>query len=219
MKISKFIIVILVIFTIITILLNLEKNMEENNKATNETELNFENEIIYVNDNILITNYDIDGRAEEVNLINEYSFLSGILDKNNAEISRQIKIYQRDYKGQKREEYSKFQENTIIYKIKNDDENFIEMNFSENKLLGDCLHTLEESYKDSIIEDEIVQIFKYPNPENQNNVTGLAYFTINGMNFRIKGYNISHENFIKIIKTTIDTYKRSWIREKMKSGI
>lgn len=200
---------LLSVFLMIMILMVGCTNVENNNQITNEDNINHveTKDDIYINDNIINMNYDIDGRAEEVNLLSEYSFLNTVLEQNNAVSSREIKIYLRAYKGQKREEYSKFQENTIIYKLENEDNNFVEMNFSENKLLGDCLHILEEDYKDSTIENEKVHIFEYPNPENKNNITGIAFFNINGVNFRIKVYNISHENFVKILRTTIKSYK------------
>ena len=201
---------LLSVFFMIMILMVGCTNVENNNQITNEN--NFSHvetkDVIYINDNFINMNYDIDGRAEEVNLLNEYNFLNSVLEQNNAVSNREIKIYLREYKGQEREEYSKFQENTIIFKLENRDNNFVEMNFSENKLLGDCFHILEEEYKDSTIENETVHIFEYPNPENKENVTGLAYFTVNGLNFRIKGYNISHKDFIRIIKTTINLYKK-----------
>ena len=64
---------------------------------------------------------------------------------------------------------------------------------TENKVEVGLKFIVRSTYSNEVlmIEDEIVQIFEYPNPENQNNVTGLAYFTINGMNFRIKGYHIA----------------------------
>lgn len=200
---------LLSVFLMIMILMVGCTNVENNNQITNEDNINHveTKDDIYINDNIINMNYDIDGRAEEVNLLSEYSFLNTVLEQNNAVSSREIKIYLREHEGQEREEYSKFQENTIIFKLENKDNNFVEMNFSENKLLGDCLHILEEDYKDSTIENEKVHIFEYPNPENKENVTGLAFFNINGVNFRIKVYNISHENFVKILGTTIKSYK------------
>ena len=200
---------LLSVFLMIMILMVGCTNVENNNQITNEDNINHveTKDDIYINDNIINMNYDIDGRAEEVNLLSEYSFLNTVLEQNNAVSSREIKIYLREHEGQEREEYSKFQENTIIYKLENEDNNFVEMNFSENKLLGDCLHILEEDYKDSTIENETVHIFEYPNPENKNNITGIAFFNINGVNFRIKVYNISHENFVKILRTTIKSYK------------
>ena len=97
----------------------------------------------------------------------------------------------------------------IIYKLMNEEYNFIEMNFSQNRLLGDCIHFSEELYQDSIIQGEKVKIFEYPNPENYNNVTGIAFFYIGDMNFRVKVYNVSHEKFIEIIRDAIKEYKNN----------
>ena len=54
-----------------------------------------------------------------------------------------------------------------------------------------------------------VKIFEYPNPENYNNVTGIAFFYIGDMNFRVKVYNVSHEKFIEIIRDSIREYKNN----------
>ena len=94
----------------------------------------------------------------------------------------------------------------IFYKSNNGEDNFIEISFSENELLGECIHIDDNQYKDSFISNLKVKIFEYPNPENNENVTGKAFFYINGMNFKVKVYNISHEEFISIVREIIENY-------------
>lgn len=124
------------------------------------------------------------------------------------DITRQIKIYQPEFKGQKQEEFSVFQENVIFYKANNGEDNYIEFGFSENELLRECIHISDKEYKDSIILNEKVKIFEYQNPQNSKNITGKAFFYIDGMNFKVKVYNISHEDFIGIVKEIIKNYKK-----------
>lgn len=164
-------------------------------------------DIIYVNEDVVIDSYDVLGRADEVDLIAEYTFLRNVADEMKLDITRQIKIYQPEFKGQKQEEFSVFQENVIFYKVNNGEDNYIEFGFSENELLGECIHISDKEYKDSIILNEKVKIFEYQNPQNSKNITGKAFFYINGMNFKVKVYNISHEDFIGIVKEIIKNYK------------
>lgn len=163
-------------------------------------------DIIAINEDVINDSYDILGRAEEIDLTNEFSFINEVANVLNLQITRQIKIYQPEYKGQKHSEFSRFQENVIFYKSNNGEDNFIEISFSENELLGECIHIDDNQYKDSFISNLKVKIFEYPNPENNENVTGKAFFYINGMNFKVKVYNISHEEFISIVREIIENY-------------
>lgn len=201
-------IVAIIIVALSSVILSAELTEPLKTNMEQKVCINTEEDIICINEDVINDNYDILGRAEEVNLISEYDFLSKIVEKNKFKVTRQIKIYQPEFKGQKQSEFSKFQENMIIYKLMNEEYNFIEMNFSQNRLLGDCIHFSEELYQDSIIQGEKVKIFEYPNPENYNNVTGIAFFYIGDMNFRVKVYNVSHEKFIEIIRDSIREYKK-----------
>lgn len=163
-------------------------------------------DIIAINEDVINDSYDILGRAEEIDLTNEFSFINEVANVLNLQITRQIKIYQPEYKGQKHSEFSRFQENVIFYKSNNGEDNFIEISFSENELLGECIHIDDNQYKDSFISNLKVKIFEYPNPENNENVTGKAFFYINGMKFKVKVYNISHEEFISIVREIIENY-------------
>lgn len=158
-----------------------------------------------------------DGKADERDLTGEYVFLKEIAEKNDLEISRQMKIYIKD---EEKGEYSKFQENFIIYKEKNNNEySSIELTFSENEFIEEKVPADGEWIKPSIIENQKLQIFERQSLENEKNVTGKTLFNINGMNFRINIYNVSHEKFIKIIKTTIKGYKNFEISKVISNQI
>ena len=165
-------------------------------------------DLIYINP-IGISSENMGGRGEYVDLLSEYDFLKRISDNNNLEIGSQMKIYIEEYEWQKAKDYSKFQENVIYYRDKDNDEASISINFSENDLLGEQIPVLHETIKTSIIQNQELQIFERQISENEENVVGKALFDINGMKFKINVYNISHEKFIEIIKTTIIEYEKS----------
>lgn len=200
-------IISILIITLSSLMLTTEVNDFPKIDIGQEMHENTNEDVIYINEYAIADNYDIMGRAEEVDLTDEYTFLENVADTMNFGITRQIKIYQPEFKGQKQDEFSKFQENVIFYKANNGQDNYIEISFSENELLGECIHISDDNYKDSIIKNEKVKIFEYPNPQNKENVTGRAFFNIQGMNFKIKVYNISHEEFINIVRAIIIEYK------------
>ena len=101
-------------------------------------------DIIAINEDVINDSYDILGRAEEIDLTNEFSFINEVANVLNLQITRQIKIYQPEYKGQKHSEFSRFKENVIFYKSNNGEDNFIEISFFENELLGECIHIIED---------------------------------------------------------------------------
>lgn len=165
-------------------------------------------DLIYINP-IGISSENMGGRGDDVDLLSEYDFLKRIADNNNLEIGSQMKIYIEEYEWQKAKDYSKFQENVIYYRDKDNEETSISINFSENDLLGEQIPVLHETIKTSIIQNQELQIFERQISENEENVVGKALFDINGMKFKINVYNISHEKFIEIIKSTIIEYKEN----------
>lgn len=64
------------------------------------------------------------------------------------------------------------------------------------------------TFKDSIIQNEEVHIFEWKVPGDNSQRNCRAQFTVDGMNFVISTYNMSHEEFIKMVKTTIEEYKK-----------
>ena len=146
-------------------------------------------------------------RGVDSDLIYEYEFLKRIAEANKMEISWQRKIYVPEYDGQKWEDFSKFQENVIYYDFKDNKEPTIEITFSENKLRGESIPVIHEGIETSVIQNQELQIFERQISEEEKNITGKALFNINGMNFKVYVYDVSHEEFIEIIRRTIIEYK------------
>lgn len=200
---------IALIVSVVITNVNIEGN---NNMVDNEISkipsVSIQNEDkIFVNQ-LGLDNEDIDGRAEDSDLISEYNFLNEIAVLNNLKVTRQFKVYERAFKGQKREDYSLFQENVICYKQEVEEESSIIINFSELELLGECTPIFSSNLKDSTIQNEKVQIFERIISEEDNMVMGKALFNINGVNFKITVNDISHDDFVQIIKSTIIEYKK-----------
>jgi len=156
-------------------------------------------------------------RAFEVDLISEYDFLEKIAEQSDLYVTCQLKNYVPKHIVQKYEEYSDFQQNIINFYFKDNGEFGVEIEFSENEILGTWKENENKTFLNSIIENEAVHIFewKIPGSDYENNCR--AQFTINGMNFVIKIINASHEKSMNIIKTTIREYK-NFEEEKEKSG-
>ena len=166
-------------------------------------------DIIKVNQ-LGITSENDGARGVDSDLIYEYKFLKRIAEVNNLEISWQRKIYVPEYNGQKWEDFSKFQENVIYYDFKDNKEPTIEITFSENKLRGESIPVIHEGIETSVIQNQELQIFERQISEVEKNITGKALFNINGMNFKVYVYDVSHKEFIEIIRTTIIEYKKDY---------
>lgn len=157
-----------------------------------------------------ITSENDGARGIDSDLIYEYEFLKRIAEVNDLEVSWQRKIYIPENDNQKWEEFSKFQENVIYYDFKDNKNTTIEITFSENKLRGESIPVKHEGTETSIIQNQELQIFERQIPEEEKNITGKALFNINGMNFKVYVYDVSHEEFIKIIRTIIIEYKKDY---------
>lgn len=174
-------------------------------------------DIININNFYRIETEEYAVRGEDTDLISEYSFLRNIAKQNDLDIRHQTRVYISEYKGQKSDKYSKFQENDIIYRFKDNGDFRVEIKFSENEILDEWKENENKTFLESTIENEKVHIFewKIPNDDYQNNFR--AQFEINGINFIIKIINASHDECIKIIKTTIKEYK-NFEKEKKEAG-
>lgn len=164
-------------------------------------------DIIKINPPIITSEND-GARGVEVDLTYEYEFLKRIADANDLEISWQRKIYVPENNNQKWKEFSKFQENVVYYDFKDNKDTTIEITFSENELRGERIPIIHEGIESSIIQNQEVQIFAHYTSEGEKNITGKALFNIDGMNFKIFVYDVSQEDFVEIIKTTIIEYRK-----------
>jgi len=172
---------------------------------------------ININDFYRIDTEEYATRGEDADLVAEYDFFNKIAEKNDLEISRQRRIYISEFDGQKAVEYSKFQENCINYHFKDNKAHYIEIKFSENEILDKWEENSDRTFLISNIENETVHIFEWAIPNDDHQSDCRAQFRINGMNFVIKIVNASHEESIKIIKTTIKEYK-NFEKEKNEAG-
>ena len=177
--------------------------------VTNDKELeDAYNDIINVNDYWSIQTIEYATRGDEIDLTSENIFLKEIAKLNNLEISRQLKLYISEDAKQKAEEYSKFQENLVTYRFNDNREFNVELRFSENEILDVWKENENVVFKDSIIQNEKIHIFEWEIPGDNSQRNCRAQFTVDGMNFIISTYNMSHEEFVKMIKITIGEYKK-----------
>lgn len=174
-------------------------------------------DIININNFYRIETEEYGVICEEADLTFEYDFLKKIAEQNNLIIRHQYKNFMPNHIAQKYEEYADFQQNIVIFNFKDNRDFYIEMEFSENEILDKWQETSSKTFLDSIVENEIVHIFEWKIPEDVYQNKCRAQFTVNGMNFVIEIINASHEESMKIIKTTIREYK-NFEKSKKEAG-
>ena len=103
--------------------------------------------------------------------------------------------------------------NSVIYKFKDNRDYYVEMLFSENEILGTWKENSNNVFVDSVIENETVHLFEWKIAYDDYHNNARAQFNVDGMNFIVKAYDISHEEFIKIVESTIREYKSERIME------
>lgn len=166
------------------------------------------------NKDIIKINYDMDyfyrhteefvGLNKSADVLSEYEFLSEVIDKNNMKVDYQSKLYFSEDNSSNMDDYTKFQENNILCYLNDDEEAIITLTFSNNKIIGTWEAEPKQSFKESTIEKETVYIFERIGIGSS---VMRAQFTVEEMNFIISASNVSRENFIEIIRTTIKAYK------------
>lgn len=166
------------------------------------------------NKDIIKINYDMDyfyrhteefvGLNKSADVLSEYEFLSEVIDKNNMKVDYQSKLYLSEDNSSNMDDYTKFQENNILCYLNDDEEAIITLTFSNNKIIGTWEAEPKQSFKESTIEKETVYIFERIGIGSS---VMRAQFTVEEMNFIISASNVSRENFIEIIRTTIKAYK------------
>lgn len=156
-------------------------------------------------------------KAIEVDLISEYDFLKNIAKQNDLVVGGQLENYISQYIGQRYENYSKFQQNLINFYFIDDGDFGVQIQFSENEILGTWKENENKTFLVSTIDDEMVHIFEWQIPGSDYENECRAQCTVNGMNFVIKIIDASHEESMNIIKSTIREYK-NYDEEKKKAG-
>lgn len=182
-------------------------NINMSGEQINEIPVIENEDIININNFYRIETEEYAVECEEADLVLEYNFLERIAEQNNLNIRYQYKHFMPKHIVQKYKEYADFQQNMVIFNFKDNRDFYIEMKFSENEILDKWKENSSTSFLDSIVENEIVQIFEWKIPEDVYQNKCRAQFTLNGMNFIIEIINASHEEAMKIIKTTIREYK------------
>ncbi len=199
--------------------IGIDGNQNELNKkyaSTGEYNKEKNEDIIYINKYMPLADADIAGRWEDANLIKEFSFLNEIETPHNMKITRQGKIYTKDY--EKDGTQYQVNESKMHFKFKEycamfaDEENSIhtsvQINFSKDELLPDCIEVPEKYMQKSIINNTEVRIYETEEIEDMSKIRGRAYLKCNEYNIKIEVYNITNEEFITLVRSTITNFEK-----------
>lgn len=150
---------------------------------------------------------EIDARWVDFDLLEEFDFLNSIYIPENLDKKRTGKIYVRE--NLKDDNYSVFNENCIMYYDDSEEEGqHININFSKNKLLPDCIPSGIETAKESIIDNTKVKLFATEMLRHPTKIQGEAYFEYSGYKIHIDVYRITQEEFINVVKSVVKEIKK-----------
>ena len=176
---------------------------ESNPKVESTTKVNDE---ININKLEKGSIFDYDAKWLDSNLTEEFLFLKKIDIPEHLSEIRQGKIYVRE--SIEDSNYKEFRQYSISYTDKSEEEiKNIEFNFTNNKLLRDCVPVNLDDGKASIIDGTIVKIFIGERIKEPTLISGEAYFEYNDYKFDIKAYRLSKEEFINIVTSIVKEVK------------
>ena len=183
---------------------NDNKIVEESNpKLESTTKVNDE---ININKLEIGSIFNYDAKWVDANLTEEFLFLNKIDIPEHLSEIRQGKIYVRE--SIEDSNYKEFRQYSIIYTDKSEEEiKNIEFNFTNNKLLRDCVPVNLDDGKASIIDGTIVKIFIGERIKEPTLISGEAYFEYNDYKFDIKTYRLTKEEFINIVTSIVKEVK------------
>lgn len=151
---------------------------------------------------------DIDARCVDTDITEQFSFLNNIyipipLEEKNL---RQGEIYVREDLND--DDYSELYQYFIVYFDNSQPQTkSIEINFSKNELLPDCIPSAIETAKESLINNTKVKLFATEKKDAPSKIRGEAYFEYNGYKFDIEVTMITEEEFIEVVKSVITQVK------------
>ena len=150
--------------------------------------------------------FDYDAKWVDTNLIEEFVFLKKIEIPKYLNEIRQGKIYVRE--NIEDSNYKEFRQYSINYTDKSEEEiKNIELNFTNNKLIRDCIPVDLDNGEASIIDGTIVKIFIGERIKEPTLISGEAYFEYNDYKFDIKAYRLTKEEFINIVTSIVKEVK------------
>lgn len=165
-----------------------------------------------VNDEININKFETgsifnyDTKWVDANLTEEFLFLKKIDVPEFLSEIRQGKIYVRE--SIEDSNYKEFRQYSISYTDKSEEElKNIELNFTNNKLLRNCVPINLDDGKASIIDGTLVKIFIGERIKEPILISGEAYFEYNDYKFDIKAYRLTKEEFINIVTSIVKEVK------------
>ncbi len=178
------------------------KIAKNNNQIQKEQYIQEDN--IVFNEGSIKSLEDIDGKWEDANLKEEFEFVDKINVPDGLYLSRQGKLFEREYINNDIDDYTKLWQYTLIYA--NDDKEdgpYIEITFTKEKYILGCLMPDEEKMPSSIINGKEVKLFKGKYIRDESKITGEAFLEKDGYKFYIEAHRIDEEDFINILKSIL----------------
>lgn len=148
----------------------------------------------------------IDAKWVDTNITEEFSFLNNIYIPLKEKKIIQGEIYVR--KDLNDNAYSMLKQYYISFCDDSQPQTkSIEINFSKNKLLPNCIPSAIETAKESIINNMKVKLFAVEKKDTPSTIRGEAYFEYNGYKFDIEVSMLTEEEFIEVVKSVITEVK------------
>ena len=202
----------------IGVIINYNKPINNKNQLgkvdnSNVENVNNEKEVIQ-NDNIIFNTesikgtasisgkvVDVDGEWKDTNLEGEFGYIKNIDILKQYEHLRQGMVYVKE--NVEDTEYSKLQQYELIYSMDGNNAPSIEIIFTtENKILQ-CMIPKENDLSSSIINGQEVKLFKTENFFDNSKINGEAFFEYNDYKFYIESHKIDENDFIDLIKAIL----------------
>ena len=205
---NKIVYGILATCAVMALCIGMSVNLKSNNNikiSKNDNTIKETNDVIIFNEGDSGRELaDIDAKFEDEDLKQEFGFINNIKMPEGMELTRQGKILVRP--SQDSEDYSKLRQYSLIYCNKDEANSpYIEIIFTKENTILDCMLPDENEMKTSIISGTEVKLLGGKNLQDETKIAGESFFKKGDYKFYVEAGKINKDDFINIIKSILES--------------
>lgn len=175
-------------------------------KIAKDTEIvkenNKENNIIFNTGFEEIAQADFDAEWKDGNIIEEFNYIKNIDILKKYDNLREGMVYVKE--NPLNANYTKLHQYELIYYMDNNTSSYIEIICTKEDKILKCILPEKDSFKNSVINNNEVALFKTENYEDKSKINGIASFEYNDYKFFIEANGINENELVDLIKGIIE---------------